>query len=114
LDLAGTCRSAVHRSSVAHGNRLRSHGVDPLIVPADRIALEAVLDAVLENVARHGGGEAEIHWDLDGAHEAVVTIEDHGPGMPGDTHQRAFERGCRADRSRTSPAARPGPGPPPD
>ena len=101
IDLAATCRSAVHRSSVAHGNRLRSHGVDPLIVPADRIALEAVLDAVLENVARHGGGEAEIHWDLDGAHEAVVTIEDHGPGMPGETHHRAFERFFRADPSRT-------------
>jgi signal transduction histidine kinase len=101
IDLAATCRSAVHRSSVAHGNRLSSHGADPLIVPADRIALEAVLDAVLENVARHGGGEAEIHWDLDGAHEAVVTIEDHGPGMPGEAHHRAFERFFRADPSRT-------------
>ena len=101
IDLAATCRSAVLRSSVAHGNRLSSHGADPLIVPADRIALEAVLDAVLENVARHGGGEAEIHWDRDGAHEAVVTIEDHGSGMPGETHRRAFERFFRADPSRT-------------
>lgn len=101
IDLAATCRSAVHRSSVAHGNHLSSHGADPLIVPADRIALEAVLDAVLENVARHGGGEADIHWDLDGAHEAVVTIEDHGPGMPTEAHHRAFERFFRADPSRT-------------
>jgi signal transduction histidine kinase len=60
-----------------------------------------VLDAVLENVARHGGGEADIHWDLDGAHEAVVTIEDHGPGMPAEAHHRAFERFFRADLSRT-------------
>ena len=101
IDLAATCRSAVHRSSVAHGNHLNSHGADPLIVPADRIALEAVLDAVLENVARHGGGEAEIRWDLDGAHEAVVTIEDHGPGMTAGAHHRAFERFFRADPSRT-------------
>ena len=73
-----------------------------MIVPADRIALEAVLDAVLENVVRHGGGEAEIRWDLDGAHEAVVTIEDHGPGMPGEAHHRAFERFFRADPSRAT------------
>jgi signal transduction histidine kinase len=101
IDLAATCRSAVHRSTTAHGNHLSGHGAESLPVPADRIALEAALDAVLENVARHGGGAAEVRWGLDGARGAVITIEDHGQGMPAEAHRRAFERFFRADPSRT-------------
>jgi signal transduction histidine kinase len=101
IDLAATCRSAVHRSTTAHGSHLSAHGAESLPVPADRIALEAALDAVLENVARHGGGAAEVRWGVDGAREAVITIEDHGQGMPAEAHHRAFERFFRADPSRT-------------
>jgi signal transduction histidine kinase len=101
IDLAAACRSAVHRSTTAHGSHLSAHGAESLPVPADRIALEAALDAVLENVARHGGGTAEVRWDVDGAREAVIRIEDHGQGMPAEAHHRAFERFFRADPSRT-------------
>jgi signal transduction histidine kinase len=101
IDLAATCRSAVHRSTTAHGNHVSAHGAGSLPVPADRIALEAALDAVLENVARHGGGAAEVRWGVDGAREAVITIEDHGQGMLAEAHRRAFERFFRADPSRT-------------
>lgn len=101
IDLAATCRSAVHRSTVAHGSHLSARGAESLPVPADRIALEAALDAVLENVARHGGGVAEVRWGVNGAREAVITIEDHGQGMPAEAHHRAFERFFRADPSRT-------------
>jgi two-component system OmpR family sensor kinase len=101
IDLAATCRSAVYRSTMAHGSHLSALGAESLSVPADRIALEAALDAVLENVARHGGGAAEIRWRVDGAREAVITIEDHGKGMPAEAHHRAFERFFRADPSRT-------------
>jgi two-component system OmpR family sensor kinase len=86
---------------MAHGSHLSAHGAESLSVPADRIALEAALDAVLENVARHGGGAAEIRWGVDGAREAVITIEDHGKGMPAEAQHRAFERFFRADPSRT-------------
>ena len=101
IDLAATCRSAVHRSEMAHGSHLSANGPESLPVPADRIALEAALDAVLENVALHGGGAAEVGWGVDGAREAVITIEDHGKGMPAEAHRRAFERFFRADPSRT-------------
>jgi signal transduction histidine kinase len=100
IDLAATCRSAVRRSTTAHGSHLSADGAECLL-PADRVALEAALDAVLENVARHGGGAAEVQWGVDGAREAVITIEDHGNGMPVEAHHRAFERFFRADPSRT-------------
>src|SRR6266550_4043739 len=84
IDVAATCRSAVHRSIVAHGSHLSARGAESLPAPADRIALEAALDAVLENVARHGGGVAEVRWGVNGAREAIITIEDHGQGMPAE------------------------------
>jgi two-component system, OmpR family, sensor histidine kinase CiaH len=97
--LASACRSAARRSIDGSGTRVTTAGDDEVIVSADRIALEAALDAVLENVGRHGGGEAGLGWERrDG--RAVITVQDHGPGIPPELHHRAFERFFRADPSR--------------
>jgi two-component system, OmpR family, sensor histidine kinase CiaH len=97
--LASACRSAAHRSIEGSGTRVTAAGDDEVIVSADRIALEAALDAVLENVGRHGGGEADLGWERrDG--RAVITVQDHGPGIPPELHHRAFDRFFRADPSR--------------
>jgi len=98
VDVGRVMHSAVRRSERAHGNHLSTEG-EPMAVIADPVALEAVLDAVLENVARHGGGTADVTLRPDGDH-AVLTVADHGPGIPGDLHDRAFERFFRADPSR--------------
>jgi signal transduction histidine kinase len=99
VPLADACTSAVHRSERAHGNRLTAEG-DGVVALADRVALESVLDGVLENVARHGGGAADVAWRREGD-EAVAVIADHGPGLSSDLHGRAFDRFFRADPSRT-------------
>ena len=55
VDMGATCRSAAHRSERAHGNALSTGGND-LAALADRMALEAALDAVLENVSGTAAG----------------------------------------------------------
>ena len=97
--LASACRSAARRSIEGSGTRVIAAGDDEVIVSADRVALEAALDAVLENVGRHGGGEADLGWER-GDDRAVITVRDHGPGIPPELHHRAFERFFRADPSR--------------
>jgi signal transduction histidine kinase len=99
VDLADACREAAHRSETASGNRLLLAGGAATAL-GDRIGVEAALDAVLENVAVHGGGEAVIRWRQDGA-SATIEIEDHGPGLPPELEERAFERFARADPSRS-------------
>ena len=68
-------------------------------VAGDRIALEAALDALLENVHVHGGGVADLRW---GSHEneAMVSVIDQGPGMSSAAAAHAFERFFRVDPSR--------------
>jgi signal transduction histidine kinase len=99
VGLEAACRSASRRSAGASGTRVTAPSGDDVIASADRVALEAALDAVLENVARHGGGQAELGWEREGDH-ALITVQDHGPGMLADLHHRAFERFFRADPSR--------------
>jgi two-component system, OmpR family, sensor histidine kinase CiaH len=98
VDVSAVTRSAVHRSERAHGNVLDVSG-EPLGAMADPIALEAVLDAVLENVARHGEGGADVAW-TSASGEVTISVADHGPGMAAEHRGQAFERFFRADPSR--------------
>jgi signal transduction histidine kinase len=99
MDLGSICRSAAMRSERASSTSLvlEGEGVSAL---GDRIATEAALDAVLENVAVHGGGNATISWRRDGD-GVTISVADHGPGLPAELADRAFERFARADPSRT-------------
>ncbi len=99
IDLDEICRSAARRSEAASGTELALRGGAAVAV-GDRVATEAALDAVLENVGMHGGGRAEVTWEVDGD-RAVVSVADHGPGLPPELASRAFDRFARADPSRT-------------
>lgn len=99
LDVAVACRSAVRRSLAAYGITLSAEGPEGVSAMGDRVALEAALDAVLENVHVHGGGRGEVMWRRDGRSSSIVVV-DHGPGIPAELAARAFERFFRADPSR--------------
>ena len=98
IDVGEICRSAARRSEKASTNRIKLEGGAAPAV-GDRFATEAALDAVLENVAVHGGGEAVLRWERDGD-EIFISVEDHGPGLAPDLRGSAFDRFTRADPSR--------------
>jgi two-component system, OmpR family, sensor histidine kinase CiaH len=100
LNVGDVCASAARRSERAHGNRITIEDCPRMDAMADSIALEAILDSVLENVKVHGGGSAELSWKAEG-HQAAISVVDHGPGIPAEFEDRAFERFFRADPSRT-------------
>ena len=99
VDVEEACREAGRRSVGASGTVLDIGGETELVATGDRVVLEAALDAVLENVAVHGGGTAEVRWRADDG-TAVISVTDHGPGIPRELQGRAFERFFRADPSR--------------
>jgi signal transduction histidine kinase len=99
IGIGDPIRQAAARSKRALGLELRVDGLDGLTAVADTAALEIALDAVFENVARHGGGAAAVHGHREDG-EIVIDVADAGPGLPPDLHGRAFDRFFRADLSR--------------
>ncbi|MCX4094059.1 sensor histidine kinase [Nocardia sp. alder85J] len=78
--------------------RLLAPGPD-VTVAARPAELERVLTNLLDNAERHGGGLAGIGLARDGS-EAVLTVDDDGPGVPAADRQRIFERFVTGRRSR--------------
>ena len=100
IDVAEACRRAVKRSEVTGGISGDVHAVGRCIRLGDAVSLEAAIDALLENVARHGGGQATVMCRHE-ANRVRVDISDRGPGIPATHRKRVFERFYRVDEART-------------
>jgi len=99
LDVEEVCVEAARRARGAHGLHLSIQGSASSVARTHRVSTEAALDALLENVAVHGGGRASLRWDMDGRWVHIV-VQDHGPGLPPGAAEVAFERFFRADSAR--------------
>ena len=75
-----------------------------LAFPADRLRLEQALTNLVDNAMRHGAGDVELAAARVGD-AVVLTVRDHGPGLPERLIARAFERFSRADEGRTGAGA---------
>lgn len=75
--------------------RCEASGPTPVVADADRI--ERVLENLIGNALRYSPLEAPVQVSIDsGEREAVVTVVDHGLGIPPDELPRLFERFYRA------------------
>ncbi|WP_455131000.1 sensor histidine kinase [Propionibacterium acidifaciens] len=74
----------------------------PLMVRADEFQLHQVFTNLLSNARKHtpAGTIVTTTVRLDGR-DAVITVEDNGPGVPPDLIDHVFERFARADMART-------------
>lgn len=71
------------------------HEAVGLVVSGDRRRLERVVTNLVENSERHGGGVAVITVSTN-RDVARMEVDDEGPGVPADQHERVFERFGRA------------------
>ena len=73
------------------------------MVPLGMDPLRRVLDNLLANAVRYAKANVRVVISLlstTGPESVSVTVEDDGPGIPLDMHERVFERFVRLDRSR--------------
>jgi two-component system OmpR family sensor kinase len=75
----------------------------PAIVDGSRDELHRMALNLMENAVRHTPAGTRVHAAVgqrDG--EIVLTVEDDGPGVPAELHERIFERFVRGDGDRGS------------
>ena len=85
-------------SEAPSGIRLK---IEPdVTVEGVRMQLVRLLNNLLDNANRYGGGEISIGVYREG-YSAVMTIKDRGPGIPAAERERIFERFTRLDAARS-------------
>lgn len=75
---------------------------DDAFASIDEARAQQVFSNLLENAARHGGGEVAVEVAQENG-EGVVRVSDRGPGIPPAELERIFHRFYRVDRSRSQP-----------
>lgn len=86
-----------------HGDRGLIIATDP--TPIDALIacgaedLEEVLGNLIDNGAKWAAGRVLVSAALAGEDKLQIRIEDDGPGMPPDMHERVFQPGQRLDES---------------
>lgn len=73
----------------------------PLVVRGDRVALQRVLENLVENAHRHGPPEGSVEVSVERfGSSARLSVADEGAGPPPDVAERAFTRFWRAPGAR--------------
>ena len=72
----------------------------PVRVTGDQAALARMVRNVVDNAVRHAASRIELSCTQSGGF-AVIVIDDDGPGIPEQQHERVFDRFVRLDASRT-------------
>lgn len=98
VDLDELVEAEVLRLRARPGLRVE-HQVTPVRVQGDRGRLVQVVANLGDNAARHARGTVRLTLQHVGA-DAVLSVEDDGPGIPIADRARVFERFVRLDDSR--------------
>jgi signal transduction histidine kinase len=74
-------------------------GVHPVQVTGDRDLLEQVVRNLVQNAVRHASQQVRVGLGAEGG-EAVLTVDDDGPGIPVERRDEVFRRFTRLDAAR--------------
>ena len=81
------------------GHIVRADGVSAARVDGDPGQLARLVRNLLDNAARHAASIVIVTLSEDGG-QAVLRVDDDGPGIPAEDRERIFERFTRVDEGR--------------
>src|SRR5467141_1278207 len=101
LDLREMARQAMGRAE-ARAGLLRaemsySEPDEPVAVNADREQLARIIDNLINNALTYSAGRPWVRLTVVNDEGPALVVEDHGVGIPGDKHDKIFERFFRID-----------------
>jgi signal transduction histidine kinase len=100
VDLDDLAFEEGHRLRSTTSKRVDTSGVSAARVQGDADALRRMMRNVGENAARHAASRVDIALAERGD-EAVLTIDDDGPGIPESERARVLQRFVRLDEARS-------------
>jgi signal transduction histidine kinase len=109
IDLAQIAREVVELfdpSAEEKGALLQLLANEGVPVFGDRDLLFDALSNLVDNAIKHGGDNNAVMIEVRrGASGPVVTVADHGPGIPADERKNVLKRFYRLEHSRNSPGS---------
>src|SRR2546421_5240724 len=101
LDLREMARQAIARAE-ARAGLLRAEMSyyepdEPVAVNADREQLARIIDNLINNALTYSAGRPWVRLTVVNDEGPALVVEDHGVGIPGDKHDKIFERFFRID-----------------
>jgi signal transduction histidine kinase len=105
VDLPEVVGEAVETARMVEPNRRIDLDTEPAVILGDRDRLRQLVDNLLSNVRAHTPATAPVHVRVSrNGTNAILEVEDSGPGLSEDELEQVFERFHRGDpsRSRTS------------
>lgn len=106
VDLLALANDVVQGVRIAFPNRtvkLAASGDEVPVVVGDEARLRQVIANIVANAVKYTDGAIEVRVRGDGA-AVLVSVADHGPGIPEADKARVFERFHRGEASRTRSA----------
>jgi two-component system OmpR family sensor kinase len=100
VDAAALATEAIMAAQLAHPDKQITIQPDgPLLVAVDPLAITRILGNLLENATTYApaGSPIRLRCRRDRS-EAVLVVQDQGPGIPAEARDRIFERYARLDR----------------
>jgi signal transduction histidine kinase len=93
LESVAHCTAQAQQAGVHLVPMLADPGEDDGCLDADPDLLRTMLENLIRNAIRYSpaGRPVEIGVKLEGGH-CVLTVRDHGPGVPEDFHEKVFDR----------------------
>ncbi len=103
VDLSVMLREAVDDAHAAAPDReVQITQNEAVVVTGDPVRLRQVVDNLLDNARTHTPAGTHVRASVTSTpDEAIVTVEDDGPGLPAEDAAKVFERFYRADESRS-------------
>ncbi|MGC9543728.1 HAMP domain-containing sensor histidine kinase [Streptomyces sp. UG1] len=102
ISLEDTVEAALRRARLRGPELTITADLQPWYVRAEPTALERAMVNILDNAVKFSpeGGTIEV-----ALHEGVLTVRDHGPGIPADELPHVFDRFWRSPSARALPGS---------